>query len=116
MENELESGCQGKILQVPQHHWGVFFMAEIYAYERRDIMVLGVPNAFVQTNIPPKKYGEERVIMKIKGALVDIILELDSETYSKHVVSENLNKVVYVVVFRAIYGILVAALLLYKIL
>ena len=41
-------------------------------------MVLDVTNKFVKTNIPPKKNGEEREIMKIAGVLVDILLELDS--------------------------------------
>ena len=25
MENQLESGCRGRILQVPWHHWRIFF-------------------------------------------------------------------------------------------
>ena len=33
-------------------------------------MVLDDPNAFIQTDMPPKKYGEERVIMKVKDVLV----------------------------------------------
>ena len=52
--------------------------------------------------------------MKVTGVLVDMILELDSETYSKHEVFENGNKLIYVVVLRAIYGMLVAELLFYK--
>ena len=48
-------------------------------------MVLDVTKKFIQTNIPPNKDGEERVIMKITGLLLDIILELDSETYSENV-------------------------------
>ena len=63
-------------------------------------MVLYIPNAFIQTNIPPKKDDKERAIMKIKGVLVDIILELDSKTYSKYMVFENIKKVIYVVVLR----------------
>ena len=74
-------------------------------------MVLDGPTTFIQTNIPPKKYGEERVITKIIGVLVNMILELDSETYKKHVVFENGNKVIYVFLLRAIYGMLVSALL-----
>ena len=43
-----------------------------------------------------------------------MLLELDTETYNKHVVFENGKKAIYFVVFRAIYGMLVASLLLYK--
>ena len=64
--------------------------------------------------MPPNKYDEESLIMKITGVLVDILVELDSETYKKHVVFEIGNKVINVVVLRAIYGMIVAALLLYK--
>ena len=61
--------------------------------------------------MPPKKDGNERIIMKITGVLVDILVKLNSETYKKHVVFENGNKVIYVVLLRAIYGMLVSALL-----
>ena len=63
-------------------------------------MVLDVPNGFIQTNMPPNKYGEERVIMRITGVLVDILVKLESETYRKHVVFENGKKVIYVVLLR----------------
>ena len=75
-------------------------MATIYVYERRDIMVLDVINSFIQNNVPTKKYGEERMIMKITGVIADMLAELDSETYRKHVVFKNLKKVIYIVVLR----------------
>ena len=37
-------------------------------------MVLDVPNYFIQTNILPKKDGEERAIMKITGVLVYMLV------------------------------------------
>ena len=43
-----------------------------------------------------------------------MLLELVSETYSKHVVFENGSEIIYVVVSRAVCGMLVVALLLYK--
>ena len=45
---------------------------------------------------------------------MDMIVKLDSETYSKHVMFENRKKVIYVVVLRKIYEMLVAALLFQK--
>ena len=77
-------------------------------------MVLDVTNTFINTNIPTKKHGEERLIMMITGVLVDMIVELGSDTYRKYVVFENGKKVIYVVVLRAIPIMLLAALLLYK--
>ena len=52
--------------------------------------------------------------MIITGLLVDMILEMDSETYINHVVLENGKKVIYVFMLREIYGMLVVALLFYK--
>ena len=69
---------------------------------------MDVPNKFIQTNMPPNKNGEERVIMRTIGVLVDMLLELDSETYGKNLVFEKVKKVMYVVVLRAVYGILLA--------
>ena len=52
-------------------------------------MVLDVTNILIQTNMPPNKNGEERVIMKITGVLVDMLAKLDIEIYRKHVVFEE---------------------------
>ena len=52
--------------------------------------------------------------MKITGVLVDILVKMDSETYRKNVIFENEKKVIYIVVFRTIYGTLVAGILCYK--
>ena len=37
----------------------------IEAHENRDVMSADVPNAFIQTEMPEVKKGEERVMMKI---------------------------------------------------
>ena len=74
MENQLESSFQGSIIQFPQHHWRLFLNVKIDTYEGQDIMVMDVPNAFIQTNMPQKKYGEERVIIKITGVIVDMLV------------------------------------------
>ena len=57
---------------------------------------------------------DERVMMKITGVLVDMLVELNPELYGPYVVYENKRKVLYVRVLRAIYGMLEAALLWYK--
>ena len=46
------------------------------------------------------KYGDERVIMKITGVLLGMLVVLDSEAYRKHTVFENGKKVIYIVVLR----------------
>ena len=51
--------------------------------------------------------------MKIVGELVDYLIEIAPETYSKYVVKERHRKVLYVVVLKAIHGTLEASLLWY---
>ena len=92
----------------------ILLTATIDAFEHRDVMTADVPNAFIQAHMPKVKDGEEQVYMKISGSLVDMLVELAPETYSDYVVFENGRKILYVVVLRAIYGMLQAALLWYK--
>ena len=89
---------------------GIMITLTIDAKEKRDVMSADVPNAFIQTEMPQ---GEERVMMKITGVLVDMLVQLDPKLYGPYVVFENGRKVLYVQVLRAIYGMLTASLLWY---
>ena len=86
----------------------------IDAKEKRDIMTADIPNAFIQAHMPKIENGEDRVIMKITGVLVELLVKLAPEVYGDYVVYEKGKKVLYVEVLRALYGMLVAALLWYK--
>jgi hypothetical protein len=46
--------------------------------EHRDVAVVDIPNAFVQTRIENKKY---MAFIKIRGILVDILVEIAPEAY-----------------------------------
>ena len=92
---------------------GVFATAVIDAHEKRDVMSLDVPNAFIQAEIPKDK-GDERIVMKITGRMVDILLQIAPNIYAGYVVYENGKKVLYVEVLRALYGMLVSAMLWYN--
>ena len=92
----------------------IFLTAIVDAKERRDVMSNDVPNAFIQAWMPKQKDGEARVIMKITGVLVDYLVDIAPEVYGPYVVFENGRKVLYVQVLKALYGMLVAALLWYK--
>ena len=74
----------------------------IDAHENRDVMSADVPYAFIQTAMPEVKEGEERVMMKITGLLVDMLVQLDPQLYKSHIVYEKGHKVLYVQVLRAI--------------
>ena len=86
----------------------------IDAHEERDVMTCDIPNAFIQALMPETKDRDERVMMKITGVLVDMLVKLNPELYGPYVVYENKRRVLYVRVLRAIYGMLEAALLWYK--
>jgi hypothetical protein len=74
-------------------------------------MTNDVPNAFVQTPIPQ---DGEKIIMKIRGQLVDLLLEIAPESYEPFIVHENNKMVLYVRMLRALYGMLIASILYYK--
>ena len=77
-------------------------------------MTNDVPNAFIQTNMPTDPDEKDRVIMKITGVLVDMLVELSPEECGPYVVIENGKKVLCVRILKALYGMLAAALLWYK--
>jgi hypothetical protein len=83
----------------------------INAKQQQDIMTNDVPNAFVQTPIPQ---DGDKIIMKIRGQLVDLLLEIAPEAYKPYIVYENNKMVLYVRMLRALYGMLVASILYYK--
>jgi hypothetical protein len=83
----------------------------IDAKQRRDVMTLDIPNAFVQTEIA---LDGDKIIMKIRGQLIDILLEICPGVYDAYVVNEGRHKILYVRMLRALYGMLVSSILYYK--
>ena len=83
------------------------------AKQNCDVMTLDIPNAFVQTSIPQGDQ-DEKIIMKIRGILVDILVEISPETYKEYVVYERNKKVLYVRMNKALYGMMIASVLYYK--
>jgi Reverse transcriptase (RNA-dependent DNA polymerase) len=90
----------------------ILLTATIDAKENRDIMTADIPNAFVQTDMTSE--GNEKMVMKIRGPLVDMLVSLDPALYQPFVVAENKDKILYVQLLKALYGTLQAALLFYK--
>ena len=54
----------------------VLITSMIDVKQERDVASMEIPNAFVQTKV---QQGDERIIMKIRGALVDMLQEIDLE-------------------------------------
>jgi hypothetical protein len=78
----------------------------IEAKEERCVMTCNIPNAFIQAYLPKKEPGEDRVVMKITGVLVDMLVNINPELYGPAVVMENRKKAIYVEVLKAIHGML----------
>ena len=91
----------------------VLLTAAIEAKERRDVATFDIPNAFIQTMVEDTDEQGDRIIMKIRGAMVDMLIEIDPN-YEKYVVMENGRRILYVHIQRAIYGMLMSGLLFYK--
>ncbi|CAJ1959585.1 unnamed protein product [Cylindrotheca closterium] len=94
-------------------HEAIICTGVIDAHEGRNVMSMDIPDAFIQTLMPKQEEGEDQVIMKITGLLVDYMIDLDP-TYRDFVVIKNGHRVIYVVILRAIYGMLQAPLLWYQ--
>ena len=63
-------------------------------------MTADVPNAYIEAPMP-----------EVKPVLVDMLVELSPDVYGPYVVFQNGPRVLYVQVWRAIYGVLQAVLL-----
>ena len=84
--------------------------AVIDATEHCDIMTSNIPNAFIEALMPEIKAGHRRVMMKITGVLVDMLVRLHPELYGPYMVYEKTRKVLHVQVLQAIYIMLEAVL------
>jgi hypothetical protein len=83
----------------------------IDAVEDRDIAVVDTSNAFAQTVVSEEE-AEHRVIVCIRGPLVDILMLIAPDVYGPYVSTNNsCQKVLIVECLNAVYGSMVAAVL-----
>ena len=64
------------------------------AKQQSNIIKADIPNAFVQTDIDQ---SGEKIIIKMRGELEDILVEVSPEIYSHYVVDENSHNVLYLI-------------------
>ena len=87
--------------------------AIIDAKEEREVAVVDIPNAFIQTDNEKLKSHHERDVMKVKGRLADMLVEIDPELYGPFLTKENGMSVLYLEILKAMYGMMVSPLLFY---
>jgi hypothetical protein len=84
----------------------------IDAEEERDVAVIDIPNAFIQTRVEDEK---DMAYIKIKGVLVDMLVEIAPDVYKSYVTKDKKGvKQLLVQCQNALYGTMVASLLYYR--
>jgi hypothetical protein len=84
----------------------------IDAEEERDVAVIDIPNAFIQTRVEDEK---DMAFIKIRGVLVDILVELAPDVYQPYVTKDRKGvEQLLVQCQNALYGTMVASLLYYR--
>ena len=84
----------------------------IDAEERRDVAIIDIPNAFIQTRVNDEK---DMAFIKIRGVLVDILVEIAPKIYKAYVTLDKKGtKQLLVQCQNALYGTMVASLLYYR--
>ena len=87
----------------------VFITGAIDAHERRDVAYADLPGAFLHTET------DEKVVMMLTGELCELMVKVDPTLYRKYVHKDRRGKpVLYVELFKSVYGLLRSALLFYR--
>ena len=83
----------------------------IDAEEERDVMVIDIPNAFIQTKVKDEK---DMAIIKLRGVLVDILVEIAPDVYKSYATTDKKGvRQLLVQCKNTLYGTMVASLLYY---
>ena len=87
----------------------VFLTGVVDAHEMRAIAILDIANAFLHVE------NDGKILMLLRGKLAEIMVQVDPTMYRKYVpYSPNGQVMLYVILIKAIYGMLRAAILFYK--
>lgn len=92
----------------------VLLTAAIDAMEQRNVIISDIPNTFIQAEMPSIENGQRKVIMKITGPLVELLIGINPHFIWSHGRYERGHQVIYIWMLRAIYGMMIATLLWYK--
>jgi hypothetical protein len=80
----------------------------INAVEERDVATCDIPGVFMQSDT------KDKVMMKLEGVMAEVIIKIGPKKYTKYVAKENGKDVIYVILTKALYGTLQAALLFWQ--
>ena len=92
----------------------IILTSMVDAKEGNVVVTVDIPNAFVQTIITEAQ-KDYRVIVRLRGRLVDLLVETAPTVYGPYVhKNKKGEKVLLVQCMNALYGTMVASLLFYK--
>jgi hypothetical protein len=90
----------------------VLLTSMIDSLEGRDVAIVDIPNAFIQTVVED---DEDKVVMRIRGHMVDVLTKVAPKVYGPYVSTDKQGrKQLLVECLNAIYGTMVASLLYYR--
>ena len=86
----------------------VLLTSVIDAKERREVMTVDIPGAFMQGE------QDETVHMKLEGTLAQLLAKCDPTKYQPYLTTEHGKPVLYVELVKALYGTIRAALIFWR--
>lgn len=87
----------------------VFITSAIDASEKRDIAFIDFPNAYLNAK------NDRKVVMRVKGLVAKMLVAVEPMLYRKYIVYNNKGcPELYVIVQKALYGMMRSALLFYR--
>eukprot|EP00804_Cyclotella_cryptica_P011846 CCRYP_015373-RA/>CCRYP_015373-RA protein AED:0.38 eAED:0.38 QI:0/-1/0/1/-1/1/1/0/189 len=87
----------------------VFLTGAVDAHQKKDVAFIDLPGAFLHT-LTDKKF-----IMVFRGKLCELMCMIDPKLYRKYICKDKRGKpVLYVVLYKSLYGLMRSALLFYK--
>ena len=87
----------------------VMLTALIEAQENRDVAVIDIPNAFIQTKVEDEK---DMVTIRVREELVKALLDIAPKVYKPHVTKDKKGDLILLLgCLNTIYGIMIAGLL-----
>ena len=90
----------------------VILTSIVDAHEKRDVAVIDIPNAFIQTRVDDPK---DRVFVRMRGVVVDWLVQAAPTVYGQFVTKDKKgDSVLLVECWNAIYGTMIAGLLYYR--
>ena len=91
----------------------VILTVAIEAKERRDVAVLDLPGAYLSVDMD--EMGEEHVHMVLRGRMAELMAMTAPAVYCDYISTDAKgNKILYVRLKKALYGLLKSALLFYR--